>query len=166
MPDPFVKDEIHENKFMLSVLWGVHRIYCFELLPNNTTVTAEVYCAQLRRLADKIHKEHPKLDSFRLLHDNPRHHIAKKSSQKILELGWEVLAHPPYSPDLAPSDHHLFRSLQHHLEEKRYDDSDHLENDLRDFLASKSPEFYAKGSCDLVRCWQKVVDVDGDYFVE
>ncbi|KAK6737044.1 hypothetical protein RB195_019628 [Necator americanus] len=86
-------------------------------------------------------------------------YIAKKTSQKILELGWEVLPHPPYSPDLAPSDH-LFRSLQHHLEEKRYDDRDHLENDLRAFFASKSPEFYAKGIRDLVRRWQKVVDVD------
>ncbi|KAK6761027.1 hypothetical protein RB195_022190 [Necator americanus] len=53
MPDPFVKDEseIHENKVMLSVWWGVHEIYRFELLPDNTTVIAEVYCAQLQRLA-------------------------------------------------------------------------------------------------------------------
>ncbi|KAK6735552.1 hypothetical protein RB195_018642 [Necator americanus] len=53
------------------------------------------------------------------------------------------------SPDLAPSDYHLFRSLQHYLEEKRYDD--HLENDLRAFFAYKSPEFYAKGIRDLRR---------------
>ncbi|KAK6745623.1 hypothetical protein RB195_012003 [Necator americanus] len=166
MPDPFVKGEIHEKKVMLSVWWGVHGIYRFELLPDNTTVTAEVYCAQLQRLADKIRKEHPKLDNVRLLHDNARPHIAKKTSQKILELRWEVPPHPPYSPHLAPSDCHLFRSLQHHLEEKRYDDRDHLENDLRAFFASMSPEFYAKGIRDLVRRSQKVVDVDGDYFVE
>ncbi|KAK6727819.1 hypothetical protein RB195_005471 [Necator americanus] len=131
MPDPFVKGEIHEKKVMLNVRWGVHGIYRFELLPDNTTiVTAEVYCAQLQRLADKIRKELPKLDNVRLLHDNVHPHIAKKTSQKILELGWEILPHPPYSPDLAPNDYHLFRSLQHHLEEKSYDDRDHLENDL------------------------------------
>ncbi|KAK6761722.1 hypothetical protein RB195_022707 [Necator americanus] len=108
--------EIHE-KVMLSVWWGVHGIYRSELLPDNTTATAEVYCAQLQRLSDKIRKEHSKLD-------------------------------------------------KHHLEEKRYDDRDHLENDLRTLFASKSPEFYAKGICDLVIRWQKVIDVDGDYFVE
>ncbi|KAK6762539.1 hypothetical protein RB195_023313 [Necator americanus] len=43
MPDPFVKGEIHEKKVMLSVWRGVHGIYGFELLPDNTTVTAEVY---------------------------------------------------------------------------------------------------------------------------
>ncbi|KAK6764742.1 hypothetical protein RB195_024899 [Necator americanus] len=111
MPDPFVRSEIHEKKVMQSVWWGVHGIYRFELLPENTTVTAEVYCAQLQRLADKIHKEHPKLDN-------------------------------------------------HHLEDKGYDDRDNLEYDLRTFFASKSPEFYAKGIRDLVRRWQKVVDVD------
>ncbi|KAK6728845.1 hypothetical protein RB195_006110 [Necator americanus] len=78
----------------------------------------------------------------------------------------EVLPHPPYISNLAPSDYHLFRSLQHHLEEKRYDDRDNLENDLRAFFASRSLEFYAKGIRYLVRCWQKVVDVDGDYSVE
>ncbi|KAK6765204.1 hypothetical protein RB195_025230 [Necator americanus] len=137
------------------------------LLPDNTTVTAEVYCSQLQRLADKICKKHPKLDNVRLLHDSARSHIAKKkTSQKILELGWEVLPHPAYSAVLAPSDYHLFRSLQHHLKEKRYDDRDHLENDLWAFFTSKSPEFYGKEIRDLVRRWQKLVDVDGDYFVE
>jgi hypothetical protein len=29
----------------------------------------------------------------------------------IQELDWEILPHPPYSPDLAPSDYHLFLSL-------------------------------------------------------
>ncbi|KAK6761972.1 hypothetical protein RB195_022898 [Necator americanus] len=133
---------------MLSVWRVVHGTYRFELLPDNTSVTAEVYYAQMQRLADKICKEHPKLDI------------------KILELGWEVLPHPPYNPDLALNDYHLFRSFRHHLEEKRCDDRDHLENDLRAFFASKSPEFCAKGFRDLVRRWQKVVDVDEDYFVE
>ncbi|KAK6734696.1 hypothetical protein RB195_018099 [Necator americanus] len=161
-----LRGEIHERKIMLSVWWGVHGIYRFELLPDNTTVTAEVYSAQLQRLADKIRKEHLKLDNIRLLHDNARPHIARNTSQKILKLGWKVLLHPPYSPDLASSYYHLLRSFQHHLEEERYDDRDHLENDVRAFFASKSPEFYAKEIRDLARCWQKVVDVDGDYIVE
>ncbi|KAK6733808.1 hypothetical protein RB195_017522 [Necator americanus] len=100
MADPFVKGEIYEKKVMLSDWWGVHGIYRFEVLPDNTTVTAEVYCAQLQRLADKIRKEHPKLDNVRLLHNNAHPHTAKKTSQKILKLRWEVLPHKPYSPDL------------------------------------------------------------------
>jgi hypothetical protein len=33
----------------------------------------------------------------------------------IQELDWEILPHPPYSSDLAPSDYHLFRSLSNNL---------------------------------------------------
>ena len=40
--------------------------------------------------------------------------------QKLLELGWDVLPHPPYSPDLAPSDYFLFRSLQNSLNDKNF----------------------------------------------
>ncbi|KAG5323460.1 SETMR methyltransferase, partial [Acromyrmex heyeri] len=35
--------------------------------------------------------------------------------QKLRELGWEVLMHPPYSGLTALSDYHLFRSLQNSL---------------------------------------------------
>jgi hypothetical protein len=31
------------------------------------------------------------------------------------EQEWEVLGHPTYSPDLAPSDFHLFGPLKHHI---------------------------------------------------
>ncbi|KAK6737098.1 hypothetical protein RB195_019659 [Necator americanus] len=37
---------------MLRVWWGVHGINRFELLPDNTAVTAEVYCAQLKKEKD------------------------------------------------------------------------------------------------------------------
>jgi len=40
--------------------------------------------------------------------------------QKLLQHGWDVLPHPPYSPDLTPSDFHLFRSLQNSLNGKTF----------------------------------------------
>ena len=38
-------------------------------------------------------------------------HTSLVTRKKLLKLGWEVMPHPPYSPDLAPSDYHLFRSF-------------------------------------------------------
>ena len=38
-------------------------------------------------------------------------HIIFDAQAKLLQLDWEVLIHPPYSPDIAPSDFHLFWSL-------------------------------------------------------
>jgi hypothetical protein len=44
-------------------------------------------------------------------HDNARPQTANIPKAAVQELDWKILPHPPYSPDLAPSDYHLFRSL-------------------------------------------------------
>ncbi len=46
-----------------------------------------------------------------LLHDNAAPHTAKVTKETLESLGFRVLPHSPYSPDLAPSDFHLFRPL-------------------------------------------------------
>ncbi|GFX21854.1 mariner Mos1 transposase [Trichonephila clavipes] len=51
-------------------------------------------------------------------HDNAGPHIAMVTQQKLNALGWEVLGHPQYSPDIAPSDYYLFISLRNYLTEK------------------------------------------------
>jgi len=54
-------------------------------------------------------------------HDNARPHTSKMTLDKLKELKWEILLHPPYSPDIAPSDYHLFRFLQNDLNDKNFD---------------------------------------------
>ncbi|GBP76117.1 Mariner Mos1 transposase [Eumeta japonica] len=41
------------------------------------------------------------------------------SGEKLFENTCEVLSHPPYSPDTAPSDYHLFRSMANALSEQQ-----------------------------------------------
>ena len=44
-----------------------------------------------------------------LLHDNSRPLIAQPMLQKLNQLGYEVLPHLPYSPNLLPTDYHFFK---------------------------------------------------------
>jgi histone-lysine N-methyltransferase SETMAR len=46
------------------------------------------------------------------LHDNARPHTARLTANLLQEFSWEVFNHPPYSPDLAQSDFHLFLHLK------------------------------------------------------
>ncbi|KAG5327396.1 MOS1T transposase, partial [Pseudoatta argentina] len=70
------------------------------------------YRLQLMRLSRALKEKRPlyaqRHDKVILLHDNARPHVAKPVKTYLETLKWEVLPHPPYSPDIAPSDFHLF----------------------------------------------------------
>lgn len=85
---------------------------------------------------------------------------------KLQDLNWQVLPHAPYSPDLAPSDFHLFRSLEHSLRDTEFDDLEHLENWLHGFFEAKPQEFYERGLKNLVPRWRSVVESGGEYITD
>jgi [histone H3]-lysine36 N-dimethyltransferase SETMAR len=165
-PQPEPKADLHPKKVMLSVWWDHEGIIHWELLSPNTTVTAELYCEQMDRLKEAIERARPKKKNVLLLHDNATPHTAKRTREKLAELNFEILPHPPYSPDLAPSDYHLFRSLHNHLRDKHFDNRDDLIIDLQDFFHSKPATFYARGIEQLWERWQAVVDHGGDYIID
>ena len=55
-----------------------------------------------------------------LLHDNAPSHTAKLVKETIEAFGWEIFSHAAYSPDLAPSDYHLFASMGYALAQQRF----------------------------------------------
>ena len=80
--------------------------------------------------------------------------------------GWETLPHPAYSPDIAPSDYYLFRSLQHFLSGKTFVDTNAIRLALAEYFDSKSASFYEEGIKDLVRRWGVVADNGGEYIID
>ena len=97
-------------------------------------------------------------------HDNARPHvIAKSVTKKLSEFNWEILPHPPYSPDIAPSDYHLFRALQHFLVDKKFENIDILKNSLKNYFKEKQENFYRDGTMALPDKWEEVVQREGDY---
>ena len=83
-----------------------------------------------------------------------------------MELDWEVMPHPPYSPDLAPSDYHLFRSLQNNLNGKIFDSNKAVKNELFQFFASMNQTFNESGFMKLTERWQKVIEQNGQYIID
>ena len=52
-------------------------------------------------------------------------------------LKWEVLPHSPYSPDIAPSNYYLFRSMAHGLADQQFRSYEDIEKCLDSWIASK-----------------------------
>ncbi|UYV80125.1 NR6A1 [Cordylochernes scorpioides] len=80
-----------------------------------------------------------------LQHDNAPAQNARVVKNTIKDLGWELLPHPPYSPDLAPSDYHLFTSLGHALKNQEFSNSEILRKWFVDWFDSEGIEFFRQG---------------------
>ena len=84
----------------------------YELLQPNETITAERYQQKLMQLSRALQFKRPQYakrhDKVIFQHDNAWPHVAKVVKETLKALNWNILSHPPYSPDIAPSDYHLF----------------------------------------------------------
>ncbi|CAK1553161.1 unnamed protein product [Leptosia nina] len=142
------------------------------LSPNEiprSTAKPDLYSEQLQRVNQSLIEKWPAIVNRKgviLQHDNARPHCARRTLEKINELGWEVLPHPPYSPDVAPSDFHLFRALQHFLSGKTFANLDDIQNAISRYFAEKPINFYRSGIENLLTRWQKVIDNDGEYIID
>jgi len=161
------KPRHHARKTLLTVWWTTREVVHYSFLPNGQTVTSESYRSELQVVQEKLARIRPVTATRKppiLLHDNARPHVSRETIQKLRELNWEVLAHPAYSPDLAPSDYHMFSHMDRFVKEKQFHNQDMVENAVREFFESRNPEFFAKGIYDLLNRGEKCLDCNGDYF--
>uniref|UniRef100_A0A8R1EMG6 Histone-lysine N-methyltransferase SETMAR n=1 Tax=Caenorhabditis japonica TaxID=281687 RepID=A0A8R1EMG6_CAEJA len=107
-----------------------------------------------------------KAPSAHLLHDNARPHVAKATQEKLQKLNWDTVPHPPYSPDIAPSDYPLFRLLKLFLKKKRFAKDEGLKMAVFDFFDSQSAAFWKKSIDDLSERWLTVVTNNSQYIVD
>ncbi|GBL86217.1 Histone-lysine N-methyltransferase SETMAR [Araneus ventricosus] len=98
-----------------------------------------------------------------LLHDNARPHTAASTQELLDQFGWEIFDHPPYSPELAPSDFHLCLKLKEFLGGKRFGSDEELENEVPTWLNELAAEEYDMGILKLVDRYDKCLNVGGGY---
>jgi len=76
-----------------------------------------------------------------------------------------VLPHPPYSPELAPSDFHLFPKLKEHLKGQRFSCDEEVKSAVRKWFQKQNTNFYKDGfkKKKLVQRWRKCIELVGDF---
>ena len=99
-------------------------------------------------------------------HDPAKPHVANFTKDTIKEFGWEELCNPAKSPDLAPSDYHIFHSLKNHLAGTEFKNEDEARNFVQNFFDHKTANWYANGINQLPTRWAKVIECNGYYFDE
>ena len=110
------------GKVMTNIFWDCKGVLYVDFLTDLRTINCEYYLAlfECPVKTDISNKRKRAQISVSYIQDNTRPHVATHTMDTIQKLKWNVLPHPPYSPDLAPSDYHLFGSLKENVAGKRF----------------------------------------------
>ena len=151
------------GKVLLTAFWDCEGIVHLEFLERGNTVTSARYVATLTKLRKRLCRVRPHKLAI-LQHDNARPHTSRETCTGLQTLQFnDVLPHPPYSPDLAPCDFHLFPKLKEHLKGHRFTSDEEVKVEVRKWCREQPKEFYAHGFEKLVTRWRKCIAKDRDY---
>ena len=96
------------------MFWDGDGVILVDILKPGRTMNSDRYIIVLRRLRQATLKKRPGLDVNNItIHlDNARLHMSHATREEIARQAWNIIPQLPYSPDLAPSDFHLFGPLK------------------------------------------------------
>jgi len=81
----------------------------------------------------------------------------------VRECGFQLLNHPPHSPDLAPSDNRVFRSLKDSLHGQTFDSDEEVICAVNGWFEKQNENFFNNGVKSLTHPWEKCILLEGDY---
>ena len=137
-----VQDAALRGKVMCTVFCDRKGVIHLDSLEPEQTINSDRYIATLTKLKARISRVRTeKKTTFILQHDNFRPHTSLKNLEHIVNLGWNVVPHPPYSPDLAPSDFHLFGPMKDGLRGQHFPSNDAIVQAVKQWTTSAGADF-------------------------
>ncbi|UYV79174.1 hypothetical protein LAZ67_17001355 [Cordylochernes scorpioides] len=100
-----------------------------------------------------VHHSTPETKRQSMVWKKPEESAPKKakvtiSAGKVMAMEnfkWEIFTHPPHSPELAPSDFHLYPALKLHLGGKHFANDDEVQAEANHWLRRQDTAWYNSG---------------------
>ena len=121
----------------------------------------QFYASERQKIARKRRGKFTR--SVLLLQDNTSAHMSQVAMNAATDCGFEILPHPPHSPDMAPSDFYLFPKLKSHLHGTQYGSNEVVIEAVKEYLGDQENAFYFEGIRKLEQRWAKCIALMGDY---
>lgn len=166
-PRPEVeRPNIMTKKIMVCLFWNPHGLLAIHAMERGEAIDSACFIEQILQpilQSEDFAKAKNQKQKFILHMDNSRVHRSKAVQSFLKNSGLHAAPHPPYSPDLAPSDFYLFGILKQKLLGLEFVSVDEL---IQWIIA----EFYAIPHDELVKvfeAWEKrlaqCLECKGDY---
>jgi len=161
------KQSFANIKLIATVFWDRKGVLLIEFMEPGTTITSETYCETLKKLCRATENKRRRMltSGVVLLHDNACPHTAARTRALLQKFHWDLFNHPPYSPDLALSDFHLFSRMKVCLgtQHLRVKTNEELMDGVKDWLSSQLATFYDVRIVKLVSRYDKCLNSERNY---
>ena len=138
-----------------------------EFVPPGQTVNAEFYIEILKLLRENVRRKRPdqwRNNTWLLQHDKAPAHSALLTRRFLTDNNMIVVPHPPYSPDLAPSDIFLFPKLKMKLKGRRFQTLEEIQAESQAVLNTLRQNDFQEFFKNWQRRWDRCHASEGDYF--
>ena len=152
---------------MLIRFFDQKRIVKKELVPPGQTVNAPFYVEILKRLRENVRRKRPDEwwnNTWLLHHDNAPAHAALLTGSFLTDNNMTVMPHPPFSPDLAPSDFFFFPKLKMKLKGRRFQTLEEIQAESQAVLNTLRETDFQECLKKWQRRWDRCQASEGDYF--
>ncbi|XP_046662648.1 histone-lysine N-methyltransferase SETMAR-like [Homalodisca vitripennis] len=142
-----VKTVLSAGKVMATVFWESQGIILIIILKKVDPATGPYYAALLDRMKQELTEKHARLAWKKVLfyQDNTPARTAAITMAKVLDMGFKLVPHPPYSPDLVLSDFFLFPKLKIWLGGKKFSSNEEVSTTVTDYFAEYNKDHFVDG---------------------
>lgn len=156
------------GKVMATVFWDAHGILLIDYTENGKPLTGEYYASLLQRLETEIKQKRPHMANKKILFHHDRNnnetvHTAPVALAKLNQLEFELIHHPPNSPDLAPCDFFLFPNLKKWLSGKKFLSNAEVIDAVDAYFNNIEQSYFTDGMTSLEKRWTQCIELKGDY---
>ena len=132
---------------MAAIFLDSQGMIMIDYLEQGRAINGAYYVGGLRRLRQEIaRKRRGKLTrGVLIVQDNAPAHTSQVAISAVTKCGFQILSHPPYSPDMAPSDFYFFPKLKTHLRGTQYGMNEGVIEAVNEYLGDQEKTFYCEG---------------------
>ena len=158
---------IGAKKVMVTIVWGGCGFLLVDFLPQSMKMNGKYFQENILKKTKQLIDEAIKIpfpNPFYIHFDNSRVHTAHETLMCLNDCGFTRMIHPPYSPDLAPSDFWLFGFLKEKMKGENFDTFDELEIFINRVLYDFGRDNIQGIFAHWVKRLRSVESGNGDYF--